>query len=108
MTSSAPKSRLAFDDAIWLELFEAAFLEDPRLAETAARLWQSLVSEIEAGPQGVTRARQCLEQAIRLTFPFTETFKVCRDLFEASLAYEFDPEKTPLAILNAAVGRERL
>ena len=87
MMSDAPKSRWPFYDAIWLELFESAFLEDPRLAEIAARLWQSLLSQIEAGPQGLTQARQCLEQAIR-TFPFTETFKA---------------EKAPLAILNAAI-----
>ena len=106
MMGDAPKSCSSFDDAIWLQLFVAAFMEDPRLAEKAARLWQSLLSQIEAGPQGLTQARQCLEQAIRLTFPFTETFKACRDLFEASLGDVFDPEKPPLAVFNTAIERE--
>jgi hypothetical protein len=74
-----------YDESLWLELFEGAFSDDAALAEKAARLWQYLLTQIESGPEGVTHARDCLERAIRLTFPFTEMYKECRDRFEASL-----------------------
>ena len=85
MTGKTPNRQGPFDDMIWLELFEAAFMDDGKLAERAARLWQYLVSQIESGPEGITNARQSLETAIRLIFPFTEIYKSCRDQFEASL-----------------------
>jgi hypothetical protein len=75
-----------FSGQMWLELFEEAFLNDPELAEKAAKLWRNLLTQIESGPEGITRARQALENAIRLTFPYTEAYKTCRDLFEGSLA----------------------
>ena len=74
-----------YDDALWLELFEQAFSDNAALAEKAARLWQYLLTQIESGPAGATEARHCLERAIRLTFPFTEMYRDCRDRFEDSL-----------------------
>ena len=73
------------DDATWLEIFEPIFLEDAQLAEKMAGLWQLLISEIERGEEGATHARHCLERAIRLAFPYTKAFRICRDQFEASL-----------------------
>ena len=103
MADETPKSHSPFDDSIWLELFEAAFLDDDSVAEQAAKLWYYLLSQIESGPKGITAARQCLENGIRLTFPFTTTYKTCRSLFELSLAEDFDPENAPLTILKAAM-----
>ena len=73
------------DDAAWRDIFEPIFLEDAQLAEKMARLWQLLISEIERGEEGATHARHCLERAVRLAFPYTKAFRVCRDQFEASL-----------------------
>ena len=85
MTGDSPKLVLPFSDEIWLEIFEAAFLDDPDVAVKAARLFHYLLMQIESGPQGITNARQCLENGIRLVFPFTANYKACRDKFEESL-----------------------
>ena len=84
------------NDNDFLELFDATFLEDPALAERAAKLWHYLLTEIERGPEGITQARNWLEQAIRHTFPFTRTYFLCRELFEDSLA---EGSEAPLAAL---------
>ena len=91
LKSEEPKPISPVPDNIWLELFEAAFQEDGALAERAARLWHYLLCQIESGPEGITCARQSLENAIRIAFPFTETFRSCRNLFEASLSETFKP-----------------
>ena len=89
MTGHSPKPVSPFSDEIWLEIFEAAFLDNPDVAVKAARLCHYLLIQIESGPQGITNAKQCLENGIRLVFPFTASYKACRDQFEASLADRF-------------------
>ena len=73
------------DGADWLRVFEEAFQADPKLAESAARLWQGVLNQIESGPDGLRDARECLQTAIRLAFQHTDAFRICRDRFEASL-----------------------
>ena len=85
MSSETPKHDLLYEDTVWLELFEAAFLEDSGLAERAARFWQYLLTQVESGPEGITNARHYLERAIRLSFPYTRLYRSCLDSFEASL-----------------------
>ena len=79
---------MSFDDDAWRDLFENAFFEDSALADKAAKLWHYLLSEIQDGEGGVNRARDWLEHSIRLTFPYTETFRACRERFEAALGEE--------------------
>ena len=83
MTGEMPKAKL--DATAWLEVFGPAFQEDSKLAESAARLWQGLLSQIEGGPEGLRDARECLQTAIRSAFQFTDAYRLCRDRFEASL-----------------------
>ena len=83
MSGEMPKAK--YDAQDWLQVFEAAFQEDPKLAEKAARLWQGLLNEIEAGPDGLRDARECLQSAIRSAFQYTDAFRLCRDQFETSL-----------------------
>src|SRR6185295_20026480 len=82
-------------------------LEDASLADMAGRLWYYLIEEIKSGPEGATRARQSLEDALRLTFQFTEAHKACRSLFEMSVAGQFSPENDPLRALGAAIERRK-
>jgi len=107
MKPQTPKSSTYLDDSIWLEIFEFAFLEDPTAAESAARMWHYLLTEIERGPEGMTNARQCLENAIRVTFPFTETYRACRTLFDMCLEEGFNPRNSPLTVLNSAIERHK-
>ena len=74
-----------FDGTDWLRRFEGAFQADPHLAESAARLWQGLLNQIESGPDGLRDARECLQSAIRFAFQYTDAFRLCREQFEASL-----------------------
>lgn len=93
------------DDRVWLDLLEPMLLEDSALAERAAKLWHYLLAEIESGPEGVTRAAECLENALRLTFPFTKTYKACVILFQVSLGDDFPAQNDSLAVLSEAIVR---
>ena len=95
------------NDEAWLKLLEPMLLEDASLADAAGRLWYYLIEEIKSGPEGATRARQSLEDALRLTFQFTEAHKACRTLFEMSVAGQFSPEDDPLKALGAAIERRK-
>lgn len=93
------------DDQVWLELLEPILLKDPGLAERAAKLWHHLLAEIESGPEGVTRAAQSLKNALRLTFPFTKTYKACMILFQVTLGDDFPAQKDSLAVMSEAIVR---
>ena len=73
MSSQMPKAK--YDAQDWLQVFEAAFQEDPKLAEKAARLWQGLLNEIEAGPDGLRNARESLQTAIRFAFQYFPIYR---------------------------------
>jgi hypothetical protein len=82
-------------------------LEDPAKADSAAKLWHRLILEMRSGSEGVTRARSCLENALRLTFPFTETYHACRSLYQISLSDEFPATSEPMALLTEAMKRNK-
>ena len=92
-------------DKVWLDLLEPMLFEDSALADQAAKLWHYLLVEIESGPEGVTRAAVCLENALRLTFPFTTTYQACMILFQESLSDDFPPKDDSLAVLSEAIVR---
>jgi hypothetical protein len=92
-------------DKVWLDLLEPMLFEDSALADRAAKLWHYLPLEIESGPEGVTRAAVCLENALRLTFPFTTTYQACMILFQESLGDDFPAKNDSLAVLSEAIVR---
>lgn len=92
-------------DKVWLDLLEPMLFEDSALADRAARLWHYLLLEIESGPEGVNNAAVCLENALRLTFPFTTTYQACMILFQESLGDDFPPQADSLAVLSEAIIR---
>ena len=79
--------------------------EDSALADRAAKLWHYLLLEIESGPEGVTNAAVCLENALRLTFPFTTTYQACMILFQESLGDDFPSKDDSLEVLSEAIVR---
>jgi hypothetical protein len=107
MRQEPDESEWWLDDYVWLDLFSWLFLEDPITADSTARLWHRLILELRSGPEGVTRARSCLENALRLTFPFTETYQVCRSLYQISLSDEFPVTSEPMALLTEAMRRNK-
>jgi hypothetical protein len=92
-------------DQVWLDLLEPMLLENPALADRAAKLWHYLLVEIESGPEGVTNAAVCLENALRLTFPFTTTYQACTTLFQESLGDDFPAKDDSLEVLSEAIVR---
>jgi len=94
-------------DQVWLDLLEPMLLEDSALADRAAKLWHHLLVQIESGPEGVTNAAVCLENALRLTFPFTTTYQTCMILFQESLGDDFPTKDNSLEVLSEAIVRVR-
>lgn len=107
MPQEKDESQWWLDDDLWLELFGPLFSENPELADHAAKLWHRLLAKIEDGPEGVTHAAICIENALHLTFPFTNTYHACRILFEVSLGEKFPPNLDTMALLTEAMKRTR-
>jgi len=92
-------------DQVWLDLLEPMLSDHPALADRAAKLWHHLLVQIESGPEGITNAAVCLENALRLTFPFTTTYQACMILFQESLGDDFPATDDSLAVLSEAIVR---
>ena len=105
--SAAYFSQWWLDDNVWLEVLRPLFHEDSSQADRAARLFHHLLAEIESGEEGVTHAAICIENALRLTFPFTETYRACEIFFQVSLGKDFPPDLDSMALLTEAMKRTR-
>ena len=53
----------------------------------------------------MTRAAVCLENALRLTFPFTTSYQACMILFQESLSDDFPSQDDSLAVVSEAIVR---
>ena len=108
MPQELDDSQWWLDDRVWLDLFEPLFNENPELADRAAKLWHRLLAKLEDGSaRNTTDAMICIENALRLTFPFTNTYHACRILFEVSLGERFPPNLDTMALLTEAMKRTR-
>ena len=96
------------DDSVWLDLFIPALRENSGNAERAAKLFHSLLVEIENNPQGAVRAIECLERALRLAFSFTSMYRTCHILFQASLADDFQPNLGSMERLTEAMRQVKI
>jgi hypothetical protein len=95
------------DNDIWLDLLRPLFHEDSSQADRAAKLFYRLLGEIESGEEGVTHAAICIENALRLTFPFTDTYRACEIFFQVSLGENFPPNLDSIALLTEAMKRTK-
>lgn len=93
------------DDSVWLDLFIPALREDPSRAVRVAKLFHSLLVEIENNSQGAVRVMGCLENALRLAFSFSPMYRTCSILFQASLADDFPPNLDSMERLTEAMKR---
>jgi len=107
MPQELEDSQWWLDDMVWLDLFNPAFHEDSSKADRAAKLWHRLLAEIESGEEGATRVAWCLENALRLTFPFTDTYRACEILFQVSLGENFPPNLDSIELLTEAMKRTK-
>lgn len=95
------------DERVWLELFQPLFAKDGDLADRAAKLFDSLLLEMDNGPKGITHVSICLENALRLIFPYTRLGHACMILFQVSLGKDFPPKADALATLTEAMKRTK-
>jgi len=107
MPQQLDDSQWWLDDKVWLDLFNQTFHEDSSKAYRAAKLWHRLLAEIESGKEGTTRAAICLENALRLTFPFTDTYRACEIFFQVSLGESFPPNLDSIELLTEAMKRTK-
>lgn len=107
MPQELDDSQWWLDDMVWLDLFNPAFHENSSKADRAAKLWHRLLAEIESGEEGATRVAWCLENALRLTFPFTDTYRACEILFQVSLGENFPPNLDSIELLTEAMKRTK-
>jgi len=107
MPQQLDDSQWWLDDKVWLDLFNPTFHEDSSKAYRAAKLWHRLLAEIESGEEGTTRAAICLENALRLTFPFTDTYRACEIFFQVSLGENFPPNLDSIALPTEAMKRTK-
>src|SRR5437868_8718125 len=68
--------------AIWLDLLMPALQEESVKAEQTARLFHSLLVEIENNPQGSLHAIECLETALAVAFSFTPIYPTSHILLD--------------------------
>ena len=101
------KTELWRDETVWLELFQPLFADDGDLADRTAKLLDYLSLELDNGPMGVTHVGICLENALRLIFPYTALGGTCMILFQISLGKDFPPQSDTLAVLSEAMKRTR-
>lgn len=107
MRQEPTDSQLWRDEGVWIELFQPLFAEDGDLAERTAKLLDYLLLELDKGPMGVTHVGVCLENALRLIFPYTATGRACMILFQVSLGKDFPPQPDTLATLTEAMKRTK-
>lgn len=108
MSRKTPKPDSSFDDSVWLDLFGPLYFSaDTRQADRAARLFHDLLVELENGPMGATNAAICIENALRLIFPYTKMGRACMILFQVSLGKDFPSRKDSLAVLSEAMKRTK-
>jgi len=106
------RKRLWPDEDEWLDTFREYLCGRPELAEHVARIWFALIEHLSAnsetgGPEGVRNARFILKQALRLTYPFTRSYRLAYRNYLLSLSGQLKPEDEPAHLLKASIARMR-
>ena len=95
------------DEDEWLDFFREHLCGHPELAEQVARIWYALLTHLGEGPEGVRDARLILKQALRLTYPFTSSYRLAYKHFKLSLSGRVKPADEPDELLRASIRRAR-
>src|SRR3984885_1384282 len=99
------RKRLWPDEDEWLDTFREYLCGHPDLAEHVARVWFALIEHLGEGPEGVRNARFILNQALRLTYPFTRSYRLAYRHYLLSLTGFVKPEDEPEQLLKASIAR---
>ena len=106
------RKRLWPDEDEWLDFFREYLCGHPELGEHVGRMWFALIEHLsvnsETGrPEGVRNARFILNQALRLTYPFTRSYRLAYRHYLLSLTGQVKPEDEPGQLLKASIARMR-
>ena len=101
------RKRLWPDEDEWLDFFREHLCGHPELAEHVARIWFALIEHHDQGQEGVRNARFILNQAMRLTYPFTRSYRLAYRHYLLSLSGYVKPEDEPAHLLKASIARMR-
>jgi hypothetical protein len=95
------------DEDEWLDFFRDHLCGHPELAEQVARIWFALLEHLSQGPEGVRNARLILKQALRLTYPFTSSYRLAYRHYRLSLSGYVKPADEPGQLLTPSITRAR-
>jgi hypothetical protein len=101
------RKRLWPDEDEWLDFFREYLCGHPELGEHVARIWFALIEHLGQGPEGVRDARFILKQAMRLTYPFTRSYRLAYRHYLLSLTGQVKPEDEPEHLLKASIARAK-
>jgi hypothetical protein len=93
-------------DENWLEILEPALIKDPDRAEMAALLWRRLLEFVQEGKQGLRHASASLNDALRLTYPFTRSYRLAYQHWRLWLSSgDLPPADEPEQLLRDSIER---
>jgi len=95
------------DEDDWLDFFREYLCGHPEIAEHVARFWFALLEHLGEGPEGVRDARRILNQALRLNYPFTASYRLAYIHYRLSLSGYVKPEDEPEQLLRASIARAK-
>ena len=95
------------DEDEWLDLFREHLCGHPELAEQVARIWFALLEHLSRGPEGLRDARLILKRALRLTYPFTSSYRLAYRHFRLSLSGLVKSADEPSELLRNSINRAR-
>ncbi|HEY6331936.1 MAG TPA: hypothetical protein VI756_21590 [Blastocatellia bacterium] len=99
--------RLWPDEDDWLDFFREYLCGHPELAEHVARIWFALLGHLGEGPEGFRNTRFILNQALKLTYPFTASYRLAYRHYRLSLSGQVRPEDEPKQLLRASINRAK-
>ncbi|HEY6333961.1 MAG TPA: hypothetical protein VI756_31885 [Blastocatellia bacterium] len=95
------------DEDDWLDTFRKYLCGHPELAENVAHIWVALLEHLSQGPEGLRDARTILKQALRLTYPFTASYRLAYRHYKLSLSGQVKPTDEPRILLRDSIKRQR-
>ena len=95
------------DEDDWLDTFREYLCGHPELAEHVAHIWFALLEHLSQGPDGIRAARLILKQALRLTYPFTSSYRLAYRHYKLLLSGRVDIAEQPSILLRDSIKRAR-
>jgi hypothetical protein len=97
-----PQNPLGDEDA-WNDAFRPGLNDNPEVAQDVARLLSIIKDSAESDPGGTEAVAGLLDSAIHLMFPYTDTYRIARELWMLSLRGVLEWKNEPDQLLKPAI-----